>query len=84
MNFSRDSEETNEDNITSSIDSEQIKTDVVTHADEENTPADDVLDHKIAETTGNGEISDSTVFIFLSFTLLLIVYFSLGTQTIII
>jgi hypothetical protein len=67
LNFSRDTEGTNEDNVTSSIDSDPIKTDVITHAYEENTLADDVLDHKIAETTANGDNSDATVFILLSF-----------------
>ncbi|CAF3972897.1 unnamed protein product [Rotaria sordida] len=58
----RDSEVTNEDNVTSSspIDTDQIKSDVITHADEENIPTDDVLDRKIAETTSNGELSDAT------------------------
>ncbi len=65
LNFSRDTEGTNEDNVNSSID--PIKTDVITHGYEENTLADDVLDHKIAETTANGDNSDATVVILLSF-----------------
>ncbi|CAF3847097.1 unnamed protein product [Adineta steineri] len=49
----RDSEPTDEDNVSSTINSDEIK------GGEENTPADDVLDHKIAEITTNGENSDA-------------------------